>query len=957
MRHRLPLAALLCALLCQAAPFATFPVGSSRLSVEASGDFRLVDGDRVLIDGASVVIAAPGWQRSVGLRQLVPDKGYPCQQNGDFLLKGTIPDAKSNVDWAFAMRVTPQGKSVRVVYELTPNRDAQISEAPVFLDLPLATWSEQTVILFPAAMGTFPKEKPGSRHFLTGMARQAVLGTKDSPLSIAFDGMTQCTVQDSGKGENRWYQLYPRIARGPLVKAGEKQTLAMTFTPNDPTPVEMPVVPLADDRSPAIGNVRLSQTRLPCYDKLEIEPSVQGTWTNPFDPDQVSLDARITDPSGKTVTVPGFFLQDYLPVEGNAAELEPQGKPRWLVRYAAAKPGPHRVVLVLRNQGQERTSPALTFTALPARDPRGFVRVSRENSRYLQFDNGTPFFAIGENIAVMGGDLAPYIQMHEKLAAVGGNFVRWWICRGGIDLESGVGMAKDQGLGRIRQPDAWRLDRMLETAERLGIRVMACLETQQNLRREKSWGCFSYNRAFGGPVDSPRDFFTSPEAARFFRHRLRYIVARWGYSTSIFSWQFWNEVSACNDFVPENAAAWHRDMAAYLREVDPYQHVIHTNFGNLDGNPLTDSLPGIEVMSSNSYCRRDMGYTAWWAAQRLGREYHKPFLLTEYGVGHHGGWMGEDPTGIIVHNGLWGALMGGAAGTGLPWGWSNWVDVGDFYHYWQPLAKLVKDVPFCKREWQPVQPTRFAMYHNEEKESFGTVFVEGWPRNYSYNLDPREPAKVYQIPPDGRVVPQESLRAALWGGQSHTFATNWPRDGIFRVHVPEISWNQEPKLEISLDGKVMLTQAPPRGGTVYWHYWQQWEIPVPAGEHTLTVRNAGTGAIWTAYELTNYRRRLGPDLDVFGLSSSDHILLWLRHPEFIWLCQKHDRHPAKQPPGQLTLQDIPPGIWTGVWIDTITGKTIRSVRANARDGTITLPTPEVTASAAIKLKRIGGMVD
>jgi hypothetical protein len=37
MRHRLPLAALLCALLCQAAPFATFPVGSSRLSVEATG--------------------------------------------------------------------------------------------------------------------------------------------------------------------------------------------------------------------------------------------------------------------------------------------------------------------------------------------------------------------------------------------------------------------------------------------------------------------------------------------------------------------------------------------------------------------------------------------------------------------------------------------------------------------------------------------------------------------------------------------------------------------------------------------------------------------------------------------------------------------------------------------------------------------------------------------------------
>ena len=31
---------------------------------------------------------------------------------------------------------------------------------------------------------------------------------------------------------------------------------------------------------------------------------------------------------------------------------------------------------------------------------------------------------------------------------------------------------------------------------------------------------------------------------------------------------------------PENAARWHVRMARYLRSIDPYQHVIHTNFGN-----------------------------------------------------------------------------------------------------------------------------------------------------------------------------------------------------------------------------------------------------------------------------------------------------------------------------------------------------------------------------------------
>jgi len=941
----------LSATLSQAAPFAAFAVGDAKLVLETSGNFRLVEGKRVLIGGASVVIAAPGWQYSLGMGRIKPTDGYPQRDGQAAVFRGTIPDPKAKVNWAFAMRVTPQGKSIRIEYELTPNKDAQISEAPVFLDLPLATWSDRTVVLFPSAMGQFPVEKPGSRHFLTGTARRAVLGTKKS-LSIAFDDLTQCTVQDAGTGKDRRYQLYPRIARGPQVKAGETKRLAMTLTPNDPTPIELPVVPLADNRPLALGHPRLSRDRLPCFEKLEIMADVQGTWINPFAPEQVTLDAHITDPTGKTVVVPGFFMQDYTPMDGNTAELERQGSPRWLVRYSPTSPGPHQATLILKSQGRTLTSQPISFTALPPRDPRGFLRVSRENSRYLQFDDGTPFFALGENIAVMGGDLAPSITLHEKLAAVGGNFVRWWICGGGIDLESGVAMTKDQGLGKIRQPDAWRLDRMVETSERLGIRIMVCIETQQNLRRNKSWGAFTYNQAIGGPATTPADFFTNPEAKRLFRQRLRYIVARWGYSTALFSWQFWNEVSACNDFHPANAATWHRDMAAYLREIDPNQHVIHTNFGNMDGNPLTDGLPGMEVVSSNSYSRRDMGYTAWWGAQRLTKEYAKPYLLTEYGVGHHGSWMGEDPTGIIVHNGLWGAVMGGSAGAGLPWGWSHWVDLGDFYHYWEPLAKITKDVPFCKRTWQPAKVSRFTMYQGDEQQSYGNVFVEGWPRNYSYNLSPREPAKVYHISPAGTVEPQASLRGALWSGQAQTFATTWAQAGIFRVHVPEISQNDAPKLEITLDGTVLLTQPLPRDkDTIHWRYWKFWEIPVAAGEHRITVRNAGNGAIWTAYELTNYRPRTGPDLDVFGLTSTDHILLWLRHPEFIWLCQKHGRKPALQPPGQLTLNNIPAGSWQGVWIDTITGKNIRSVRVTARDGNITIPTPQLTRSAALKLRR------
>lgn len=41
------------------------------------------------------------------------------------------------------------------------------------------------------------------------------------------------------------------------------------------------------------------------------------------------------------------------------------------------------------------------------------------------------------------------------------------------------------------------------------------------------------------------DFFTNERARADYKQRLRYLVARYGYSTSIFAWEFFNEVIAC----------------------------------------------------------------------------------------------------------------------------------------------------------------------------------------------------------------------------------------------------------------------------------------------------------------------------------------------------------------------------------------------------------------------------
>ena len=717
-------------------------------------------------------------------------------------------------------------------------------------------------------------------------------------------------------------------------------------------------IPLSSTGPPAISGISVNQSRVPRYEKFEITFDLSGTWSNPFDPDEVAVDGLFQMPDGGSRIAPGFYFQDYQRTLVNGREvLTPIGKAVWKVRFSPPAPGAYRYMLRLTNAGRTVESEWRTFECTAASSKPGYLRISRENPRYLELDNGAPFFVLGENIATLGAmGTALADKWYTSLAREGGNFARTWWCSGGTDLESSVGRQGASGPGRYRLDNAWRIDYILNLSEQLGIYIMACLETQQYLRRGVWWERFSYNVANGGPVTSPADFFVNQEADARFRKRLRYIVGRWAYSTALFSWQFWNEVSACNDFSPENAARWHVRMARYLRSIDPYQHVIHTNFGNLDGYQEVDGLPEMELVSTNSYSRRDMGETAAWGARMMTSRYPKPYLLTEYGVGHQGRWVENDPKGVIVHNGLWGALVSGAAGAGLPWGWDNWVDAQNMYHYWKPVADVVRGVPFAKRKWQPVEVAALVDEARGPRPHSSGVFFEGWPRNYSYRIAPDPRPTVFRIGPDGRVDHPESFNAEVKSGGSHTLKVSVPAVATLVVHVPEIAIQGaagNPVLRVAVDGRETLKrELVPVDAQHPWEFWQSYRVPLAAGDRSIEVSNAGGGSLWTAYELENYLRREGPDLEVRGIQTEDYILLWVRNPGFNWIYDREGRRPKEQPRGQLTLGNAPPGSFSVAWWETTTGEVLARQTARTTGNQMTLPVPAIARSAAAKLVRL-----
>jgi hypothetical protein len=361
----------------------------------------------------------------------------------------------------------------------------------------------------------------------------------------------------------------------------------------------------------------------------------------------------------------------------------------------------------------------------------------------------------------------------------------------------------------------------------------------------------------------------------------------------------------------------------------------------------------MEVISTNIYSRRDMGQTAAWGTRMMTGRYKKPYLLTEYGVGHRGHWVEDDPRGVIVHNGLWGALMSGSAGAALPWGWGHWIDTQNMYHYWKVVSDVVQDIPFCRRQWKPVNVEKLIYKDDSMTPYYASTFLEGWPRNYAYTIAPKPRPTDFRVLPDGEVDKPESFRADFYSRDSQTLSVDFPVDGTLVIHVPEILDKGGAILRVAVDGQMMLERTLiPHNADHPWQFWQFYPIPVTAGHHDIAISKDGPGAFWIGYELQNYLYREGPDLEIMGMQTVDQILLWARNPQFIWIYDREGRELKEQKEGLLTLEGVSDGEYSVVWRETTTGEILARSAVATDSGRLTLSTPEVTRSAVAKLVKL-----
>ncbi len=395
--------------------------------------------------------------------------------------------------------------------------------------------------------------------------------------------------------------------------------------------------------------VKPNTDRLKIYEKFELTCELDRDYENPFDPGVVDVQGHFQTPDGAHLTVPGFYYQDYRRTLTSAGweKLIPVGKPCWKVRFAATEPGTYQYFVQVNDALGQLRSDAGSFTALPDDQHRGLVRISKQDPRYFEFDSGEFFFPTGINMRD-GGDHADmqkgtydFDYFFKRFNEEGLNFVRTWMCGWWAGIEwSDEYHSRYDDVGRYCLYNGWRFDYMLDLAEQLGIYLEITLNSHGQFRRDKfdaEWSYNPYSVKNGGFIASPAMFFTSTKAEEMIKQRNRYIIARWGYSPIIMSWDLVNEVDLSEGYSKPEVAAWHAEMARHIREIDIYDHIVtsHICLYWSYGAELWD-LPEIQYIQADAYWERapqkdnppEHGMNKCWKARQ---HYKKPFLFIEYG--------------------------------------------------------------------------------------------------------------------------------------------------------------------------------------------------------------------------------------------------------------------------------------------------------------------------------------
>jgi len=563
------------------------------------------------------------------------------------------------------------------------------------------------------------------------------------------------------------------------------------------------------------------------YERLTLTLRTNVAPDNPYDPGEADLRVTFTGPGGRGMTVPAFWYKPFTYERrphgrGTADWIYPAGAPGWRACFAAPEPGTWTAVARVTTAARTAASKPVTV-ACEAAPGSGYVRVSKDDPRFLALDDGSPFFAVGQNVAFVK-DTQQTEAMLQRLGEHGANFARVWACcedwgmaveapksgwrrswgpkapveevpgpegapirclakdvdrglplrftptrplavrpetryvlTGAVRLDppgnlvidprgpgvepircdkgwlafshpfvtrpnewflralalraeqpsrvylAGLTLREAGGgpdllweakvsrppLGRYNQVDAFILDRLVAAAEASGVRLQLVMAVRDHYMRLIAKGP-------GPEYDS---------AIAMAKRLARYFVARWGYSTHVAAWEYFNEM---NPGLPTER--FYDVLGQYLEEADPYRHLRATSYWHSPSkayrHPRLDTADMHHYMQPrNGDLYRDAVATVL-ARAKVFREHApaKPAVFSEFGLDPKAWKRGMDPEFLHLHNALWASALSGLASTVCHWFWDE-IHARNLYGHYRPVADFVADIPFTTGGLEPARVT------------------------------------------------------------------------------------------------------------------------------------------------------------------------------------------------------------------------------------------------------------
>lgn len=417
------------------------------------------------------------------------------------------------------------------------------------------------------------------------------------------------------------------------------------------------------------------------YEKAEFDILLKAEWTCPFNSSEIALDMVILSPSGEKLILPCYYYSGESKAESN-----------WKARFMAQETGTYQYSFKLTINGNitDQTKDGNFISEVS--DKKGILRPN--NYWTFKYDNGEVFRGIGENIGWEARENQnqhigtwrswyTYDYMLKTLAVNGGNFFRTWMNSGNLPVDWKIVRTPgryENSSSRFNESGIRRMDQLVELCDYLDIHFMLALETHGAFLGS-GWDNNSYNVKQSGPARTPYEFFTLYETKRLYKDKLRFMVARWGYSPAIGAWEFFNEIDNVMygsrghtpEPLPHNIITdWHREMSEYLESTDPFGHIITTSISHRDVEGLND-LPSIDLNQKHIYRNTK-------SIPRVINEYvtrhNKPYAIGEFG--YEWDWLLDfntmaDEKDSDFKRGLWYGLFSPTPILPLSWWW-EWFD-------------------------------------------------------------------------------------------------------------------------------------------------------------------------------------------------------------------------------------------------------------------------------------------